>query len=113
MPRLPEDGARAGCPARPSDRSMRDMHPSVVSAPVRSPRPPRGSSARVAAIRRMLAAGFVLAAVALLLLAGATTPARAADDLASDAVSTVGMRDGTAGGTLPGHEVRVAAHLDG
>jgi hypothetical protein len=114
MPRLPEDGERASdAPAWPSDRSLRVMHPSVVSAPVRSPRHPRGSSARVAAIRRMLAAGFVLAAVALLLLAGATTPARAADDVANDAVLTVVVLDGTGGSGLAGAEVLVTARREG
>jgi hypothetical protein len=60
----------------------------------------------------MLAAGFVLAAVALLLLAGATTPARAAHDLASDGVSTVVVRDGAGDGTSAGHKVTATARRD-
>jgi hypothetical protein len=60
----------------------------------------------------MLAAGFVLAAVALLLLAGATTPARAADDLVSDALLTVHVLDEDGGG-LAGAEVRITAWRDG
>ena len=112
MPRLPEDGARVGCPAQPSTGLMRVMHPSVVSAPVRSSRHQRGSSARLATIRRMLAAGFVLAAVALLLLAGATTPARAADDVVSDALLAVVVRDSADGSALAGAEVRVTARRD-
>src|SRR3954468_10997777 len=117
MPRLPEDGARVGRPAWPSDRSMRVMHPSVVSAPVRALRHSRGSSARVAAIRRMLIAGFVLVAVALLLLAGATTPTRAADDVVGDAVLTVTVLDASDGagpGTaLAGADILVTARRDG
>ena len=92
---------------------MRVMHPSVVSALVRSPRHQRGSSARLTAIRRMLAAGFLLAAVALLLLAGATTPARAADDVANDAALSVVVRDGGDGSVLASAEVRVTARRDG
>jgi len=61
----------------------------------------------------MLAAGFVLAAVALLLLAGATTPARAADDLVSDGVLAVGVRDSGDGSALAAAEVRVSARRDG
>ena len=92
---------------------MRVMHPSVVSALVRSPRHQRGSSARLTATRRMLAAGFLLAAVALLLLAGATTPARAADDVANDAALSVVVRDGGDGSVLASAEVRVTARRDG
>src|SRR5262245_14056503 len=113
MPRLPEDGARVGCPTPSSTGLMRVMHPSVVSAPLRSSRHQRGSSARVATIRRMLAAGFLLAAVALLMLAGATTPARAADDLVSGGGLAVVGRDSRDGHGLDGAEARASARRGG
>ena len=84
---------------------MRVMHPSVVLAPIRSSRHQRGSSAR-RTLRRMFAASMVLAIVGLLLLAGSTTPTRAADDIAKDAALRSSCGTAATGAAWPARRCR-------